>query len=53
VVQLLNEVEEAETQREIADIIAANRDFLSGLPKERREYALWQINVMADERPEV
>jgi hypothetical protein len=53
VVQLLNEVQEAETQREIADIIAANRDFLSGLSRERRDYALWQINEMADERPEI
>lgn len=51
VLGFINEVSLADTQEEVADILAEHRDWLRSLPRKKREDILRHVNEMIDEKP--
>jgi len=51
VLGFINEVSLADTQEEVADILAEHRDWLQSLPRKKREDILRHVNEMIDEKP--
>jgi hypothetical protein len=51
--RFLNEVSAAETQKDVADLLARHRDLVQGLPRDARQYVLRHVTQMADQLPEV
>jgi hypothetical protein len=47
----LNEISEADTQKEVADLLVKHRDFLQGLPRHERKEVMQQVNEMIEEKP--
>jgi hypothetical protein len=52
VTRLLNEVSLADTQQEVADLLATHRDVLRTLSREDLAKTLKEIAEMVDEKPE-
>jgi hypothetical protein len=51
VYRFLDEVSDAETQQEAADLLIQYRDLLRSLSREGREYVLDQVNEIVDKKP--
>jgi hypothetical protein len=53
VTRFVSEIEQAETQREAADILARARDLLRSLSREDRDQVLREVTELVEEKPEI